>query len=223
MVIIVFSVFLSSSFQDKLLRWYRRHARKLPWRQTRDPYRIWVSEVMLQQTRVAAAIPYFERFIERFPDVESLARAPEEELLRAWSGLGYYSRARNLQRAAKLIAERGSIPNDYDALRELPGIGQYTAAAVASIAFNQPYAVVDGNVRRVLSRVACRNEGLDEMAEALLDRKHPGRYNQALMELGATVCLPREPHCGACPVAALCTASVMGGKRSSRLESRGQR
>jgi A/G-specific adenine glycosylase len=199
-----------SPFQDKLLRWYGRNARNLPWRKTRDPYRIWVSEVMLQQTRVAAAIPYFERFIERFPDVGSLARAPEEELLRAWSGLGYYSRARNLRQAAKLIAARGSFPNEYAALRELPGIGQYTAAAVASIAFNQPYAVVDANVRRVLSRVACRNEGLDEMAGALLDRKHPGRYNQALMELGAMVCLPREPHCAGCPVAALCTAKRHG-------------
>ncbi len=137
----------------------------------------------------------------------------EEDLLTAWSGLGYYSRARNMHRAAKLIAALGSFPDDYDSLRQLPGVGQYTAAAVASIAFGLPHAVVDGNVRRVLSRLACRNDGLETMAEALLDRRHPGNYNQALMELGATVCLPGEPQCESCPVAAHCAAKRQGRQK----------
>ena len=198
----------ASLFRERLLRWYRRHGRKLPWRHTRDPYRIWVSEIMLQQTRVAAVIPYFERFVERFPDVESLASAPEQDLLASWSGLGYYSRARNMHAAAKLIAACGSLPRDCDSLRRLPGVGKYTAAAVASIAFNLPHAVLDGNVRRVLSRFTCCNEGLEELAEALLDRGYPGEYNQALMELGATVCLPGEARCDVCPVARQCAAKA---------------
>ena len=193
-----------------MLSWYRRNARDLPWRRTRDPYRIWVSEIMLQQTRVAAAVPYYERFLKRFPNVQSLARAKESEVLAAWSGLGYYSRARNLHKAAKQILARGAFPNDYDSLRELPGVGPYTAAAIASIAFGLPHAVVDGNVRRVISRLTCGSRRAEEVAEDLLDRKRPGEFNQALMELGATVCLPREPKCPECPVAALCEARRQG-------------
>jgi A/G-specific adenine glycosylase len=200
----------ASAFRRKLLAWYERHARDLPWRANRDPYRIWISEIMLQQTRVAAAAPYFERFLERFPDVESLARAPLETVLTAWSGLGYYSRARNLHRAAGQIVERGSFPDDYASIRRLPGVGEYTAAAVASIAFGLPYAAVDGNVRRVLSRLACRMEGLDALAGELLDRQDPGRYNQALMDLGATICLPAGPQCADCPVSELCQARSQG-------------
>ena len=142
-------------FRRKLLDWYGRNARDLPWRATRDPYRIWISEIMLQQTRVAAVIPYYTRFLDRFPDVESLARASEANLLSAWSGLGYYARARNLHRAAQQIAARGTFPREHESLRRLPGVGEYTAAAIASIAFGLPHAVVDGNVRRVLSRLAC--------------------------------------------------------------------
>ncbi len=192
--------------------------RDLPWRHTRDPYRIWLSEVMLQQTRVSAVVPYYERFVERFPDAAALAAAPEQEVLAAWAGLGYYSRARNLHRAAKAIAARG-FPRGYEAICELPGIGDYTAAAVASIAFGLPYAVVDGNVTRVLARVsaetgavssAVTKERLWALADRLLERKRPGDYNQALMELGATVCLPRNPDCPACPIEALCQAHRRG-------------
>jgi A/G-specific adenine glycosylase len=197
-------------FREGLLRWFRGNARDLPWRQTKDPYRIWVSEIMLQQTRVAAVKPYFGRFLERFPDAASLARAPEAEVLRHWGGLGYYSRARNLHRAGKRIAERGEFPATYESIRELPGVGEYTAAAVASIAFGLPHAVVDGNVTRVLSRLTCGGESLKGLAAKLLDRADPGGYNEALMELGATVCLPREPDCPRCPVARLCEARRQG-------------
>jgi A/G-specific adenine glycosylase len=200
-------------FREKLLAWYRRNARDLPWRRTRDPYWIWVSEIMLQQTRVAAVIPYFERFLARFPDVASLAMAPESEVLRHWGGLGYYGRARNLHRAARQIAEVGTFPADYESTLALPGVGEYTAAAIASIAFGLPHAVVDGNVNRVLSRITCCDGSLKELAARLLDRNDPGAYNQALMELGATVCLPRQPDCSVCPVARLCEA-----KRQNRQE-----
>ncbi len=194
----------------RLLEWYRRAARDLPWRRTKDPYRIWVSEVMLQQTRVAAAIPYFERFIAQFPNTATLAAAPEAEVLRLWGGLGYYLRARNLQRAARRIAEAGSFPSRYETILELPGVGEYTAAAVASIAFGLPHAVLDGNVKRVLSRLECRNDGLREIAGDLLDPAAPGDWNQALMELGAAVCLPRAPRCAECPVERYCGASAAG-------------
>jgi A/G-specific adenine glycosylase len=186
------------------------NARDLPWRRTRDPYRIWVSEIMLQQTRVAAAIPYFERFLERFPKVENLANACEADVMTVWSGLGYYTRARNLHRAAKRIMERDGFPDDYASIRELPGVGDYTAAAVASIAFGLPYAVVDGNVTRVLSRLSCSGTGVKELAAMLLDRTDPGQHNQALMELGAAICLPSEPKCSECPVAGLCLAKKLG-------------
>lgn len=163
---------------------------------------------MLQQTRVAAAIPYFERFLARFPNIESLADASEDDLLQAWAGLGYYSRARNLQRAA--IQMNGIFPADYDSMRALPGVGDYTAAAVSSIAFGLPHAAVDGNVIRVLSRVTNSMEGLKSEAEARLDRRRAGDYNEAMMELGATLCLPRNPHCLLCPVAQMCVAREAG-------------
>jgi A/G-specific adenine glycosylase len=199
------------SLRLNLTRWYDHAQRDLPWRRTRDPYAIWISEVMLQQTRVAAVIPYYRRFLERFPDAEALARAPEPELLALWSGLGYYSRARNLQKAARQIVESGAFPNDYASILELAGVGTYTAAAIASISFGLPHAVVDGNVRRVLARWT--NDGhadTQQIADRLLDRRNPARWNQAVMELGATICLPREPRCGECPVAAHCAARRMG-------------
>jgi A/G-specific adenine glycosylase len=198
------------NFRRKLLDWYGRNARDLPWRETRHPYRIWISEIMLQQTRVAAVIPYYAKFLDRFPDVASLARASEEDLLTVWSGLGYYARARNLHRAAKEVAAQGAFPHEHESLRRLPGVGEYTAAAIASIAFGLPHAVVDGNVRRVMSRLACGAVEPGKLAEELLDRERPGEFNQALMELGATLCLPREPKCGACPVSSLCEARRQG-------------
>ena len=199
------------SLRMKLTRWYDRAHRDLPWRRTRDPFAIWISEVMLQQTRVAAVIPYYQRFLERFPDAASLAHAPESEMLAMWSGLGYYSRARNLQKAAWKIVESGAFPNDYPSILELAGVGPYTAAAIASISFGLPRAVVDGNVRRVLARWT--NDGhvdTQQIADRLLDRRDPARWNQAVMELGATICLPREPRCGECPVAAHCAARRAG-------------
>jgi len=165
---------------------------------------------MLQQTRVAAVIPYYERFLKRFPDPAALAGAPEDEVLTLWSGLGYYSRARNLQKAARRIVALGAFPRTHDEIRELAGVGAYTAAAVASIAFGLPHAVVDGNVRRVIARIT---GGLGEsqiFADMLLDRRNPSRSNQALMELGAVVCVPRDPKCGECPIAAQCEARKAG-------------
>jgi A/G-specific adenine glycosylase len=198
----------------KLKQWYLRHRRDLPWRRTRDPYAIWISEIMLQQTRVAAAIPYYEKFLGRFPDVQSLAGAAEPEVLAHWSGLGYYSRARNLHRAAGLIADAGAFPREYEEIRALPGVGEYTAAAVASIAFGLPHAVVDGNVRRVLIRLTNNAAAsVQELSARLMDRAEPGQSNQALMELGALVCLPREPLCGECPWADECEARRHGTAR----------
>ena len=205
------------AIRRKLARWYEKNARDLPWRRTRDPYAIWISEIMLQQTRVAAAIPYYERFLARFPDARSLARAFEDEVLAAWSGLGYYSRARNLHKAAKAIAELGAFPRDYAAIRELPGVGGYTAAAVASIAFHLAHAVVDGNVKRVIARLAgTADVDVQAAADALMDRSNPARSNQALMELGAVVCLPRAPLCDACPVARECQAKNNGTRPNFR-------
>jgi A/G-specific adenine glycosylase len=191
------------------LQWYERNRRDLPWRRTRDPYAIWISEIMLQQTRVAAVIPYYERFLARFPNVPSLAEAPEDEVLGYWSGLGYYSRARNLRKAAGLIT--GPFPSDYAAIRALPGIGDYTAAAVASIALGLPYAVVDGNVRRVIVRLT-NNAAVDvqRVADRLLCRRDPGSFNQALMELGALICVPRSPQCELCPWVRQCEAHKHG-------------
>ena len=202
-----------------LLAWYRGGHRDLPWRRVSDAYPIWVSEVMLQQTRAQAAIPYYQRFMERFPTVAALASASEEEVLTLWSGLGYYSRARNLLRAARQVEAAGGFPRDYYGIRALPGVGDYTAAAIASIAFQLPYAVLDGNVLRVVARM--ENDAADiasprtrerfrAVAQGWLDPHQPGLFNQALMELGATVCLPGKPRCPVCPVAALCRARENG-------------
>lgn len=200
--------------QQKLTRWYLRVARDLPWRRTRDPYAILLSEIMLQQTRVAAVIPYFERFLRRFPTPAALASAPEQELLTEWAGLGYYSRARNLQAAAREIASLKTFPDDHAAILHLRGVGTYTAAAVASIAFGLPHAAVDGNVRRVVIRLTNDPKAeVEQIAELLLDHKNPGRWNQAVMELGATVCLPREPLCETCPVRNQCAAYKAGTAR----------
>src|SRR5580658_3387328 len=208
-----------AGIRRRLLAWYGKHKRDLPWRRTEDPYRIWISEIMLQQTRVAAVLPYYGRFLARFPGVQALAEAGEQDLLAAWAGLGYYSRARNLQKAAKNIVERGEFPRDHSSLRELPGVGDYTAAAVSSIAFGLPHAVLDGNVARVLSRLAPElgdiksdavRKRLRAFAGVLLDRKQPGEFNQALMELGATVCVPKQPLCGDCPVRLHCQARQQG-------------
>ena len=201
---------LQKMFRTSLLRWYDAHARALPWRETRDPYRIWLSEIMLQQTRVAAVMIHYQEFLRRFPTVEKLASAREASVLAAWSGLGYYRRARMLHAAAKVVTrERGGrFPAMAEQLRELPGIGRYTAAAVASIAFGQPVAVVDGNVQRVLQRFSGRNLCHEDCwieAERLLDPERPGDFNQAMMELGATVCTPRAPACLTCPLRDLCS------------------
>jgi A/G-specific adenine glycosylase len=192
-----------------LTRWYLRVRRDLPWRRTRDPYAIWISEIMLQQTRVAAVIPYYEKFLAAFPDARGLALAPEQKVLAMWAGLGYYSRARNLLAAAKIIAA-GGFPCDFDSIRALPGIGAYTAAAVASIAFDLPHAAIDGNVRRVVARLTGSDAEIEAAAASLLDRTNPGQWNQAVMELGATMCLPRDPQCGACPLNRHCRARVDG-------------
>lgn len=206
------------SFPRLLLAWYYANKRDLPWRENRDPYRIWLSEIMLQQTRVAAVVGYYAKFLQRFPSVEKLAAARKQSVLAAWSGLGYYRRARMLHAAAKmLVKEHGGIfPNTSEELKKLPGIGRYTAAAIASIAFGEPVAVVDGNVERVLQRIAGREisgEHLWEEAQAILDRSHPGDFNQAMMELGASVCVPGQPLCHGCPVHSMC--ATRGPRQSS--------
>lgn len=200
-------------FRTNLLTWFGEQKRDLPWRRTKDPYAIWVSEIMLQQTRVAAAVPYFEKFMARFPDYQALASASEEDVLRHWAGLGYYYRARNMQKAAQLICELGAFPNAYEAILSLPGVGDYTAAAVGSIAFDLPHAALDGNVVRVVSRLLASNDGRKEMADQLLDQERPGDFNQAMMELGATLCLPKNPHCLLCPVAKMCQARELGAQQ----------
>jgi len=210
-----------AEFRKELLGWFRQFQRQLPWRQSKDPYRIWLSEIMLQQTRVAAAIPYYERFLLQFPDLHSLAEAPAGEVLRLWSGLGYYSRARNLQRAAQQIAamHAGVFPSTYADTLALPGIGAYTAAAILSIAFGAKHAVLDGNVARVVARIGAirgdlrqgrRWQSLQIFADNLLDEEKPGDWNQAMMELGATICTPKSPHCLLCPVSRFCEARKLG-------------
>jgi A/G-specific adenine glycosylase len=210
-----------SRFRKNLLAWFAQSQREMPWRRTRDPYRIWLSEIMLQQTRVAAAIPYYERFLERFPNVETLAAAPEEEVLRLWAGLGYYSRARNLQKAARLIVAKhnGIFPSEPADALALPGIGTYTAAAILSIAYQKKHAVLDGNVARVIARLeAVRGDlrtnatwqTLQISADRLLQERSPGDWNQAVMELGATLCTPRSPQCPLCPVSKFCEARKQG-------------
>jgi A/G-specific adenine glycosylase len=198
------------AFRRDLLRWFARAKRPLPWRQTRDPYAIWVSETMLQQTTVATVVPYYASFMSRFPDLESLAAAREDEVLALWSGLGYYSRARNLRHAAIQILQshHGRFPREIETAMMLRGVGRYTASAVTSMAYKTPSAVVDGNVRRVLSRLyAVRDLGEIEAlkrAHALLSVRSPGSWNEAMMELGAVVCTPRRPRCEACPVETHC-------------------
>jgi A/G-specific adenine glycosylase len=210
-------------FRYKLLAWYDARARDLPWRESSDPYRVWVSEIMLQQTRVAAVIEHYHEFLRRFPTVNKLAAAREASVLAAWSGLGYYRRARMLHAAAKVVArERGGrFPENSAEWRELPGVGRYTAAAIASIAFGEAVAVVDGNVERVLQRIAGKaisGEQIWQQAEGLLDRNRPGDFNQAMMELGATVCTPRAPACLTCPLVELCNTrgELAGGEKKSR-------
>jgi A/G-specific adenine glycosylase len=203
-----------------LLRWYDEHRRDLPWRETRDPYRIWLSEIMLQQTRVAAVVDHYRIFLERFPNVQALAAASEEAVLAAWSGLGYYRRARMLHQAARQITEQhgGCFPENSGAWLALPGIGRYTAAAIASIAFAEPVAVVDGNVERVLERFTGINLSTPQIwqhAQALLAKSRPGDFNQAMMELGATVCAPREPRCPMCPVRKWCATQQSMERRVS--------
>jgi A/G-specific adenine glycosylase len=207
--------------RTRLLAWYDRHKRDLPWRGETVPYRIWVSEVMLQQTQVTTVIPYYHRFVARFPTVAALAAAPLEEVLKAWEGLGYYARARNLHRAAIEVVETygGRLPQSYAELRRLPGFGEYTAGAVASIAFGEPVPAIDGNTRRVLARLfaieveVSRGAGarrVRELGAALVDPQTPGDWTQALMELGATVCLPQNPRCLLCPLRELCRARRQG-------------
>ena len=204
----------SRALVERLSAWFAREKRDLPWRRTRDPYRIWISEAMLQQTRVETVIPYYGRFLEAFPTVEDLARADEDAVLAAWSGLGYYRRARALHAAARAIVERhgGRFPDDVERLLALPGIGPYTAGAVASIAFGRREALVDGNVRRVLSRVFGETEEsrIGSLARSLVPAEEPGEWNQALMELGALVCASRDPACERCPISGLCVARKEG-------------
>ncbi|HEV2615721.1 MAG TPA: A/G-specific adenine glycosylase [Candidatus Acidoferrales bacterium] len=209
----------------RLLGWYRANRRDLPWRRGRDPYRIWVAEIMLQQTRISAVLPYYERFLARFPNIRELARARESEILKYWAGLGYYSRARNLHRAAREIVRShdAQFPREPQQALALAGIGRYTAAAILSIAFDVPLAALDGNVARVLARLfAVRGElrapktwqRLAGMAQTLLPPRAPGEWNQAMMELGETICTPRSPNCAACPIARHCKARALGIAKS---------
>ena len=231
---------LPEGLVEALLAWYAANARDLPWRRDADPYRVWISEIMLQQTRIEAARGYYERFLAALPTVEDLAAAPEEQVLKLWEGLGYYSRARNLHRAARLIVEKhgGRLPADLAALRALPGVGDYTAGAIASIAFGLPEPAVDGNVLRVCARLTCCPHSIGEprvkaaCRQALREQYPPGRcgaFTSALMELGETVCLPGTPDCPVCPLAGMCAAHrtgreadwpVMPEKKPRRIQAR---
>ncbi|MBS0204667.1 MAG: A/G-specific adenine glycosylase [Planctomycetes bacterium] len=206
-----------TAFRKPLIRWYEQHARDLPWRRTHDPYQIWISEIMLQQTTVTAVIPYFERFLARFPTVHDLAAADEAEVLKLWEGLGYYSRARNIHKAARVVVDRhdGVFPAELAKLQDLPGIGRYTAGAIASFAFDQRAPIVEANTLRLYCRLlgydgdprsTAGQQVLWTFAERVLPKSRPGRFNQALMELGATICTPREPACEQCPVSGFCGA-----------------
>ena len=228
------------NFTNTILGWYDQGHRDLPWRRTQDPYRIWISEIMLQQTRAETVVSYYERFLARYPTVQDLASAPEEELLKAWEGLGYYSRARSLQKAAKAIVSQygGQLPADLNMLRALPGVGDYTAGAIASIAFGIPAAAVDGNVERVLCRwdaitdevgtPAVRRQ-IAARAQALVPRDRPGAFANAMMEMGATMCTPKNPRCLLCPVREGCLGFAQGiaqelprkaKKKAQRVENR---
>jgi A/G-specific adenine glycosylase len=209
------------AFRALLLEWYAQSHRPLPWKEEKDPYVIWLSEIILQQTRVAQGLPYFKRFLERFPKVEDLAAAPEEEVMKLWEGLGYYSRARYLHHSAKVIAKEfgGVFPDSYDEIKALKGVGPYTAAAIASFAFDLPHAVVDGNVFRVLARLfgidlpidsSAGKKRITALASRMLDRDRPGVYNQAIMDFGATQCTPRQPACPQCPFQKNCVAFQAG-------------
>lgn len=208
-------------FQKQLLAWYKKNARDLPWRRTKDPYKIWISEIMLQQTQVQTVIPYYERWLKRFPEIQTLAKAPESEVMKYWAGLGYYRRARMLHEAAKFITgdKAGKFPKSAKELLEMPGIGRYTAGAVASIAFGEKTPVLDGNVIRILTRLTALKEdivkpktieNLWKIATGLVPSGNPGDFNQAMMELGATVCTPRGPACLLCPVSGLCEGRKKG-------------
>lgn len=210
-------------FRRSLLVWFDAHARDLPWRGVADPYATWVSEIMLQQTRVNAVLDYYARFMTRFPSVEALAQAEEPEVLALWSGLGYYRRARMLHKAAKLVGGEmgGALPITAESLRNLPGIGEYTSAAIASIAFGEPVSVIDGNVERVILRLTANARSVTKTAQQLLDHRRPGDFNQAMMELGATVCLPKRPLCEECPVLTLCrTRGEHPAKRKPKMTSK---
>mgnify|MGYP002536208039 FL=1 len=209
------------NFARSLERWFESNKRQLPWRETTDPYLIWVSEIILQQTRVAQGLDYYNRFVSRFPDVAALAAATEDEVLKYWEGLGYYSRARNMHAAARQVMRDfgGRFPDTYEAIRSLKGVGDYTAAAIASFAYGLSHAVVDGNVYRVLSRLFAVDTPIDTtagrklfaaLADEWLDRHRPALYNQAIMELGALQCLPRSPQCPVCPLAEWCEAAALG-------------
>lgn len=220
----------AQNIASALLQWYDEHARDLPWRRSRDPYKIWVSEIMAQQTRMTALLPYYERFMERFPSVEALAAADVDEVLKLWEGLGYYSRAHNLHKAAQLIVERhgGRLPDCEKTLRSLPGIGEYTAGAVLSIAFDRPVPAIDGNVLRVFSRLECNamdiaqpatKSSLSAYVRTLIPLR-AGAFAQAVMELGALVCTSRSPSCGVCPVASLCKAFDSGVQHELPVKAR---
>ncbi|MBI5348294.1 MAG: A/G-specific adenine glycosylase [Chloroflexi bacterium] len=210
---------------DALLRWYSRHARAMPWRGSKNPYHVWISEIMLQQTQVDTVIPYYRRWLKRFPSVKKLAKAKLHDVLQMWQGLGYYSRARNLHAASQKVLREfnGDVPNDLERLRTLPGVGRYTAGAILSIAFNGDAAVVDGNVKRVLSRLfnlrydvksSQGEKKLWSLAESLVPSGKAGDYNQALMDLGATICKPQNPLCGKCPLKKICEAKKLGVQES---------
>jgi len=212
---------MTSRLSFKLLSWYRQHGRTLPWRGHPDPYAVWISEIMLQQTRVEAVIPYFEKWMRLFPTVRDLAEASEQEVLNAWEGLGYYSRARNLHRAAKIVVEQhtGELPRDLKELRTLPGVGRYTVGAIASIAFNMDEPTLDGNLRRVFARLFDVGEPADSsngekilwgLASEHLPKGQAGDYNQALMDLGATICSPKNPRCPICPLMEICKSRANG-------------
>ncbi|WP_194851465.1 A/G-specific adenine glycosylase [Nonlabens antarcticus] len=204
------------NFSQPLINWYDNHKRSLPWRDTSDPYRIWLSEIILQQTRVSQGLPYYNKFVETFPTVHDLAAAPQEDVLKLWQGLGYYSRARNLQKAAlQIVDNNGNFPKNFKKLLDLKGVGEYTAAAIASFAYNEVVAVVDGNVYRVLSRIygislpINSTEGIKEfkkLANELIDPENPAQYNQAIMEFGALQCVPKNPVCAICPFQTDCIA-----------------
>lgn len=206
-----------ANFSHTIIRWYHKNKRDLPWRHTTDPYKIWLSEIILQQTRVQQGLPYYETFAKRFPTVHHLAKAKEEVVMRTWQGLGYYSRARNLHHTARFISKelKGAFPREYEEIKNLKGIGEYTAAAIASFAFNKPHAVVDGNVFRVLSRYFGIHTPVDSTegkkqfthrANLLIDQKDPGTFNQAIMEFGAMQCVPQNPDCTKCPLRKDCKA-----------------